>query len=243
MSFRMTHLLRWALSFFTRQKIVTRNSVHHALLEVSMVRGKTILDGASVNYSFGGLHEVFAQTFTRLDIRSRDVRSVLLLGLGAGSVIHLLRRDFGVKAPITALEIDAVMVEIAREHFELERWANLEVVVADAVAWTANTNRRFDLVVVDLFDEAEVPAACRTREFLETLEKRLNPGGMLAFNVVASRPAARDSARDFAGLFSATLGETRVLEVRGNLILVFERPHADSLVADGDSRRYSPRRT
>jgi spermidine synthase len=117
------------------------------------------------------------------------------------------------------------------------------VITADAVEWTAQTERRFDLVVVDLFHEADVPAACRTEHFLQTLRERLAPGGMLLFNVVASRPAARDDARKFAAFFEATLGHTRVLEVRGNLILVFERPGADSLVVGDELGRYSPRRS
>jgi predicted O-methyltransferase YrrM len=243
MASKLVHGARWLLSFVARQRIVRRSSDHHAFLEVSIVRGRTVLDGATVNYSFGGLHEVFAQAFERLDIRSREPRSVLVLGLGAGSVVHLLRRDLLVKAPITALEIDPVMVEIARTHFALDSWPNLEVITADAVEWAARSERRFDLAIVDLFHEADVPAACRTRRFLETLRDRLAPGGMLVFNVVKSRPAARDEAAKFAALFASTLGHTRALEVRGNLILVFERPPTDSLVVEDGSRRYSPRRS
>lgn len=235
--------VRWLLSFVARQRLVRRSSEHHAFLEVSIVRGRTVLDGATVNYSFGGLHEVFAEAFERLDVARRDLRSVLLLGLGAGSVVQLLRRDCGVKAPITALEIDPVMVEIAREHFGLSRWSNLEVVTADAVAWVEGSSRRFDLVVVDLFDEAQIPAACRTPGFLLRLRDRLAAGGMLVFNVVASRPAAREEAHAFAALFERILGPSRVLEVRGNLILAFERPRADSLVAEANPRRYSPDRS
>ncbi|MBL8858853.1 MAG: fused MFS/spermidine synthase [Planctomycetes bacterium] len=232
---------RWLASFVVPQRLVRRSSAHHARLEVTLVRGRAILDGATVNYSYGGLHEVFKQAFERLEIARRDLHSVLVLGLGAGSVVHLLRRDCGVKAPITAVEIDPVIVELGRDYFGLSHWSNLEIVTADAVQWTTNSTRRFDLVVVDLFDEAEVPSACRTAEFLETLRERLTPGGMLAFNVVASKPGARVEADRFAAFFERTLGGTRVLQVRGNLVLVFERPRAESLVADGDPRRYSPR--
>lgn len=243
MSSRVLHGARWLLSFVARQKLVRRSSAHHAFLEVSIVRGRTVLDGATVNYSFGGLHQVFAEAFERLAVADRDLRSILLLGLGAGSVVELLRRKGRVKAPITALEIDPVMVEIAREHFGLSRWKNLEVITADAVAWVAHENRRFDLVVVDLFDEAVIPPACRTPWFLRRLRDHLAPGGLLVFNVVASKPAARQEALAFAALFERVLGPSRALEVRGNLILAFERPRADSLVADEDPRRYSPGRS
>src|SRR5690349_21784300 len=94
---------RWMASFLARQPVVRRSSAHHPHLEVAVVHGRKVLDGALVNYSFGGLHEVFREAFERLDIGKRDIKSVLLIGLGAGSVVHLLRRDLGVRAPITAI--------------------------------------------------------------------------------------------------------------------------------------------
>lgn len=221
----------------SRRPVERLASAHHPYLEVSLLRGRKILDGATVNYSFGGLHTVFAEAFRRVAVEKRDVRSVLVLGLGAGSVVHLLRRDHHVRAPITAVEIDPAMVDVARRHFGLDRWANLEVIVGDAVAWTRASRRRFDLIVVDLFLEAEIPAACRTREFLESLRERLSPGGLVLYNVVASRPDQRERAAAFVDRFRAALPTPRVLTVRGNWILAWERPRAESVVADPDSCR------
>jgi predicted O-methyltransferase YrrM len=228
---------RWLASFVARQPVVRRSSAHHPHLEVVMFKGRKVLDGAMVNYSYGGLHLVFQETFERLKVGEREIRSVLLIGLGAGSVVHLLRRDFGVKAPITAIEIDPVMVEVAREHFGLDRWRNLEVVVADAVEWVASSKRRFDLVVIDAFYEAQVPAALRTQAFARNLRERVSPGGWLLFNQVSNRPAARTEALACAAVFQEVLGSTQLLQVRGNSILHWERPRAESVVADPAERR------
>ncbi len=223
---------RWLASFLARQPVIRRSSAHHPHLEVAVVKGRKILDGAMVNYSFGGLHEVFREAFERLDIEKRDIHSVLLIGLGAGSVIHLLRRDLGVRAPITAIEIDPVMVEVAREHFGLDRWRNLEVIVADACEWVAQSTRRFDLVVIDAFYEAQVPAALRTTRFATHLRERIAPGGMLVFNQVSNRPEARADTLACAETFRRVLGSVHLLPVRGNTLLHWERPRAESVVAD-----------
>jgi spermidine synthase len=143
-----------------------------------------------------------------------------------------LRRDLGVRAPITAIEIDPVMVEVAREHFGLDRWRNLEVIVADASAWVAQSTRRFDLVVIDAFYEAQVPAALRTARFAAQLRERIAPGGMLLFNQVSNRPAARTDTLACAEVFQDVLGSVRLLPVRGNTLLHWERPRAESVVAD-----------
>ncbi len=202
-----------------------------------MVKGHKVLDGALVNYSYGGLHLVFQQAFEQLKVGEREIRSVLLIGLGAGSVVHLLRRDFGVKAPITAIEIDPVMVEVAREHFGLDDWKNLEVIVADAAHWVATSTRRFDLVVIDAFYEAQVPAPLRTRAFAQNLRERVAPGGWLLFNQVSNRPEARKDVEALEAVFRGVLGGTKLVPVRGNTILFWERPLADSVVADPAVRR------
>lgn len=228
---------RWLASFVVRQPVVRRSSAHHPHLEVAVVGGRKVLDGAMVNYSFGGLHEVFREAFTQVDVGKRDIKSVLLIGLGAGSVVHLLRRDFGVRAPITAIEIDPVMVEVAREHFGLGHWRNLEVVVADASEWVAQATRRFDLVVIDAFYEAQVPAALRTERFARHLRERIAPGGWLLFNQVSNRPEARKDVEACAEIFRRVMGPVRLLPVRGNTLLHWERPRAESVVADAAERR------
>jgi spermidine synthase len=233
MAFASHNPIRWLASYFSRQRILSRSSLHHPHLEVVQIRGKKILDGAHVNYSFGGLHEVFAQTFEKLDVGKRQPRSVLLLGLGAGSVVHLLRLDHGIAAPIVAVEIDPVMIEVARKHFGLDRWRDLEIVVDDARAFVERDARAFDLVVVDLFIDARIPDVFRTRDFLRRLGQLTAPGGLLVYNQVANRPAARADAIAFAAYAQTELGGVRVIEARGNLVLAWEKPRGGTNVADG----------
>lgn len=221
-----TATIRWVASFFVPQTLVRRASAHHSRLEVVQVRGRKVLDGATVNYSFGGLHEVFAQVFERLDVRHREVKSVLLLGLGAGSVVHLLRRDCAIAATITAVEIDATVIEIGREHFGLDAWRDLEIVRADARAWIEDTTRSFDLVVVDVFDEARIPDGLKTPEFLAKLRTTVAAGGLLVFNQVASRTDSRTEAHLFATRCAPFFPGSRTLDVGGNLVIVFEAPRA-----------------
>jgi predicted O-methyltransferase YrrM len=228
----VAELWRWFASFFKRQSVVRRSSAHHPHLEVAQIKGRKVLDGATVNYSYGGLQAVFAEAFERLSIRDREVHAALVLGLGAGGVVRLLREDHAIKAPITAVEIDPVMVDIAKLHFGLGRFANLDVVVDDAVRWVERATRRFDLVVVDVFIEARIPESLRTSGFLRNLRDRMTPGALLVFNVVADRPSARAEALQFAHVFDETLGKHRPIEVRGNLVLAWERPRAESAVAD-----------
>jgi ubiquinone/menaquinone biosynthesis C-methylase UbiE len=43
------------------------------------------------------------------------------MGYGAGSVAHILRNELGIDAPITAVDNDAAMLKLARDHFGADR--------------------------------------------------------------------------------------------------------------------------
>ena len=84
---------------------------------------------------------------------------VLLLGLGGGSVLPRCGRSGSVTGPITALELDPAVIRVAADEFGVQAGAGLEIVCADAFAWLATAPAdTFELVVVDLFLDLELPA-------------------------------------------------------------------------------------
>src|SRR5262245_54275891 len=82
-------------SFLIPGKIEERKSAVSGRLEVHHVNGKYLLDTASVNYSFGGLHEVFQSAFAQFNIGRRKANNALILGFGAGSVASILQNEYG----------------------------------------------------------------------------------------------------------------------------------------------------
>ncbi len=76
-------------------------------------------------------------------------RSVLMLGLGGGTGVRQIRHLLP-KARITAVEIDAKMVELGRRYMHLEELA-IEVVIGDAYEFLDRTSDVFDVVVDDVY--------------------------------------------------------------------------------------------
>ena len=213
----------FARSFFTRAVVDRRSTPHNRVLEVVHVRGRLILNAASVNYSFGSLHRVFEDAFALLRIEDRRVSRALILGFGAGSVADILRRLFEGRCRITGVEIDPEVIDIHRAWFAAEPSPDLEVHCADAAAFVRTSRDCFDLVVVDVFVDDRVPDSVQTPEFLRATAGLLAPGGLLVFNRIAHTDAAREESRRFATVFRETLGAARELEVRTNLVLAHER--------------------
>ena len=120
--------------------------------------------------------------FVLLDAaRDGGLRTLLDLGLAGGTIVH----DFRVQRPrvaITGVEIDPVILELARRHFDLDG-PNLTAVEADARVFLERTRRRYDAVVVDVFRGPHVPFHCATREFFALVKSRLDPAGALMMNV------------------------------------------------------------
>jgi len=110
---------------------------------------------------------------------------VLLLGYGAGSVAHILRHELGIDAPITAVDNDAAMLKLARDHFGADRIPDPTLLEEDAHSALQDLDRPCDLVIVDLFQEINVPSELVEDAFMDLLKISTLIGGKLLFNTVA----------------------------------------------------------
>jgi SAM-dependent methyltransferase len=120
-------------------------------------------------------------------------RTALVLGLGGGGVVHVLRR---VARPrrIVGVETDRRVLAAARRAFPL-RGDDLEVVVEDARRFLARSRERFDLVIDDVYEMAARRATRLGAEaaWFSALARRVAPRGVLAVNFVDAE--AFDAAR------------------------------------------------
>jgi SAM-dependent methyltransferase len=119
-------------------------------------------------------------------------RSVLLLGLGAGSAARIVRA-LAPDARIVGVELDADVVAAARRWFELDA-LRVEVVIGDAREVVAQLRGRFDVVMEDVFIGRE--ATLRKPEgfplpVLDHAKRLLAPGGVVASNTIDEGPAVR----------------------------------------------------
>jgi spermidine synthase len=77
------------------------------------------------------------------------------------------------------------------------------------------TNRRYDLIFGDAFNDISIPYHLTTREFIELQKDHLLPGGALAANVIDNVPRG-DFLPSYLGTIESVFG-------RGNAIVLAER--------------------
>ena len=153
-------------------------------VEIRWENGHKVLNSINGNQSFGSLHEVWVQSFEAVGLKERSIGNVLLLGLGAGSVVHIVRHELRLRIPITVIEMDPVMVLIANEYFGLGDHEALKLIQGDATVQVQALQERFDLVIVDLFDDLDMARGVDTSGFAHGLRDRCAEGGMVLFNTV-----------------------------------------------------------
>ncbi|PNQ74616.1 spermine synthase [Hanstruepera neustonica] len=152
----------------------------NGMLEITWYNGKKLLNSKNANYSYGSLQEILKFGLEQIDMTR--IKSVLLLGIGGGSVIQTLRDDFNYQNIITAVDIDSEIIKIALEEFNLQSDNNLEIVCEDALEFVQKNSNQFDLIIIDLFIDTEVPEPFYEPSFWEEILKIKTTSGTILFN-------------------------------------------------------------
>ena len=159
------------------------SSQYSGELYIRYFLGKKVLDCKHTNYSFGGLQKVLKRALELLPFNP-DTKKILILGLGAGSVVATIRKQHSKTAHVTGVEIDATILQIAREEFGIVENSLTKLVQEDAIVFMANNADRYDLIVIDLFIIDTIPEAALEAPFLKQLVTALEPGGYVVFNTI-----------------------------------------------------------
>ena len=159
------------------------SSPYSGELYIRYFLGKKVLDCKHTNYSFGGLQKVLKRALELLPFNP-DTKKILILGLGAGSVLETIRKQHSKTAHITGVEIDATILQIAHEEFGIAENPLTKLVQEDATVFMANNTVTYDLIIIDLFIIDTIPEAALDATFLKQVVKALEPGGCLVFNTI-----------------------------------------------------------
>lgn len=183
-------MFRTIWSYFLPVKLKEYASQNSGTVEINLVNGQKVLDTRTSNYSYGSLQKILHTGLIAAGF-DKNVRNVLVLGMGGGSVVPTIREKFQSDAFITLVEIDEKIIEIARNEFNIERFGKLEIVHADALDFVAKNSVFYDVIIVDLFIENIIPEVFTQSDFLKNIAQKLNPRGKLIYNTMAETLSER----------------------------------------------------
>ena len=175
--------LKKFLSYLVPIRIKNYQSVHSGNLQINLIDGVRTLDTTNSNYSFGSLQRILFQGLKKIHFND-EFNSILILGLGGGSVIQTIREKFNSQAKIDVVEIDMEIINIARSEFNIGRFQNVKVINDDAFNYVTKCDLSYDLIVVDLFIGNRIPEVFFTKPFLRSINYILNKNGKLIYNLM-----------------------------------------------------------
>ncbi len=159
-------------------------------------------------------------TFAALPYMRPSGSRLLLIGMGGGGIIRLLRSP---RIKITAVEIDPVVAEVAFSKFNLNH-RDVRLVIADGRSYLRCCADKFDFITLDAFCGGTPPAHLFSREAFQEMKNHLSPDGVLAINIMVKDrkgPLLGDLAHTLASVFKYQLALTADAggQTVGNVIL------------------------
>ena len=114
-----------------------------------------------------------------------EIMNVLFIGGGGFSGPKQFLRDYP-NMNIDVVEVDPEVIRVAKEYFLVPESPRLRVFAQDGRTFLSETDRIYDLIILDAYAKSYVPFHLMTREFHELAFSRLSDDGILISNMITS---------------------------------------------------------
>ncbi len=125
--------------------------------------------------------------------------NVLMIGLGGASTQRSYAHYY-TNITVESVEIDPVVLDVARQYFQLVESAMQKVHVADGRVFLRRTSAKYGAIVLDAYVHhrygSAVPYHLATKEFFALVRDHLSTNGVLAYNVIGT---TRNTQADLLG--------------------------------------------
>ncbi|MDZ4721265.1 MAG: fused MFS/spermidine synthase, partial [Roseiflexaceae bacterium] len=164
------------------------------------------------------------------------VRSLAMLGAGAGTVPAQFLAIYGSDAIVDSVEIDPQIIEAGRQYFGLHdvttgsRYPNYRTYAQDARYWLATTNKQYDIVALDAYHQPYIPFHLTTVEFFQEARAHLTEQGAVVVNAGLGPDGDDRLGQAIAATMRAVFPEVYVIETKrqsNQMIVGLNRPVGD----------------
>lgn len=124
----------------------------------------------------------------------KDVKSAMVIGLGAGTVPKQLTKAYGDQIKIDGIEIDPEIIEAGRKYFAMTE-PNLNVIAQDGRYGLVTSGKKYDIIGVDAYKQPYIPFHLSTKEFFRQVRDHLTPDGVAVINAGTPSVAGKTDYR------------------------------------------------
>ena len=217
-------MIQKIFSYLIPIKIFKKKSARSKTIEVTWANGELVLDSENTNYSYGSLQRILRYGLRNIGydvILKMD--HILLLGVAGGSVVKTLVDEIEYKGKITGVEIDSDMIQIANDFFNLNEIKQLEIIIDDAFEFVLKTKHQYDLIIIDIFEDTNMPNFLFEQFFSNRICALLKDQGFVLFNTMILDEAHNVRNRKYIAEINPKLFSSKMLpriEDHNELIII-----------------------
>lgn len=217
-------MLKKLFSYLIPVNVFKQKSSISKSIEISWNNGELVLDSENTNYSYGSLQRILRKGLKFIGYQKiKPMSQILVLGVAGGSVIKTLVTEIGCNGKITGVEIDSKIIEIANQYFELNKIPNLEIVIDDAFEFVLKTKEKYDLIVIDIFQDTKMPNFLFEKFFIARIGFLLKIDGFILFNTMILTEKDNERNQKYIQEFSELLYTVKTyprVEQHNELIII-----------------------
>lgn len=142
--------------------------------------------------------------------KNPDSMEVLILGMGTGTYATQCRKYFG-DMNIEGVEIDEKITKLSRKYFALPD--DINVTTYDGRAFLNASDRKYDVIMVDAYQDITIPFQMSSVEFFRLVKSHLNENGVMVVNMNMRGNDDGDINQYLADTISAVFGNVYTVEV------------------------------
>lgn len=217
-------MIQRLLSYLIPVKILKKKSAISKTIEVTWANGELVLDTENTNYSYGSLQRILRYGLRNIGYQKiLEMEHILLLGVAGGSVIKTLVDEIKYSGKITGVEIDPEIISVANQYFDLDTIKQLKIVIEDAFEFVLKTTAKYDLIIIDIFQDINMPNFLFEDFFSKKVCSLLSPNGFILFNTMILDEAHNVRNKKFLKGLDASYYNSRVLprlEIHNELIII-----------------------
>ncbi len=113
------------------------------------------------------------------DLREKPM-DLLILGMGSGTYARQCKAYFG-DMNIEGVEIDEKITALSRKYFDLPQ--DVRVTTYDGRAYLQAVDTKYDVIMVDAYQDITIPFQMSSREFFTQVRDHLKEGGVMVVNM------------------------------------------------------------
>ena len=141
---------------------------------------------------------------------SPDTADILVLGMGTGTYAKQCLKYFS-GAEAEGVEIDDKITDLAREYFELPQ--EIKVTTYDGRAFLAACDKKYDVIMVDAYQDITIPFQMSSVEFFTLVKEHLNEGGVMVVNMNMRSESSDGINNCLADTISSVFGNVVTIDV------------------------------